>query len=146
MFSVNRGRTLRVSVVLYERYPLPKHELRGMIHDVVSDYTATAAAKPDKQNTRAVAIACTDDFSGLYLVDLHLLFCHRALYLDRNQLQQLPPGVFSDLTSVRFSRVWLYEMRMSVCLVIHAQIKDISRFTYPQTYVSTSARTTQHVF
>ncbi len=104
---------------------------------MVSDYNGTAAAKPDKHITRAVAIACTDDFCGLYLVDLHLVFSHSELHLDRNQLQQLPPGVFSDLTSLR-SHVWLYEMRMCVCLVIHAQIKYISRFTHPQTYVSTS--------
>jgi hypothetical protein len=71
------------------------------MHEVVSGYNATAAAKPDKHTTRAVAIACTDDFVGLYLVDLHLLFCHSSLNLRSNQLQQLPPGVFSSLTSLR---------------------------------------------
>ena len=68
---------------------------------MVSDYNATAAAKPDKHITRAVAIACTDDLFGLYLVDLHILLCHSSLDLDSNQLQQLPPGVFSSLTSLR---------------------------------------------
>jgi hypothetical protein len=58
-------------------------------------------AKPDKHITAAVAIACTDDLFGLYLVDLHLLFCHSSLDLYGNQLQQLPAGVFSSLTSLR---------------------------------------------
>jgi hypothetical protein len=71
------------------------------VHDVVSDYNDTAAAKPDKDITRAVAIGCTDDLFGLYLVDLHILLCHSSLDLGSNQLQQLPPGVFSDLTSLR---------------------------------------------
>jgi hypothetical protein len=71
------------------------------MHDVVSDYNATAAAKPDKNITRAVAIACTDYLFGLYLVDLHLLLCHSDLDLQGNQLQQLPPSVFSSLTSLR---------------------------------------------
>ena len=70
------------------------------LHDVVSDYNATAA-KPDKHITPAVAIACTDDLFGLYLVDLHILLCHSSLDLGSNQRQQLPPGVFSDLTSLR---------------------------------------------
>ena len=71
------------------------------MYDVVSDCHATAsAAKPDKHITRAVAIACTDDVVELYLVDLHLLFCHSSLDLARNQLQQLPPNVFSSLTSL----------------------------------------------
>ena len=68
--------------------------------DVVSDNNATAFAKPDKHMTRAVAIACTDNFSGS-LVDLHLLFCRSALNLSSNQLQQLPTGVFSSLKSLR---------------------------------------------
>jgi hypothetical protein len=71
------------------------------MHDVVSDCNATAAAKPDKHITLAVAIACTDDLFGLYLVDLYILMCHSSLDLGSNQLQQLPPGVFSDLTSLR---------------------------------------------
>ena len=71
------------------------------VHDVVSDYNATAAAKPDKHITRAVVIACTDDLFGLYLVDLHIVLCHSDLDLGNNQLQQLPPGVFSSLTSLR---------------------------------------------
>ena len=71
------------------------------VHDVVSDYNDTAAAKPDKHITRAVEIAFTDDLFGLYLVDLHILLCHSSLDLGSNQLQQLPPGVFSDLTSLR---------------------------------------------
>jgi hypothetical protein len=37
----------------------------------------------------------------LYLADLHLLLCHSNLDLSSNQLQQLPPGVFSILTSLR---------------------------------------------
>ena len=45
----------------------------GRIDDVVSDYDATAAAKPDKHMTRAVAITCTDELFGLYFVDL--TFC-----------------------------------------------------------------------
>jgi hypothetical protein len=69
--------------------------LSGMMHDVVSDYNDTAAAKPDKHITRAVAIAFTDDL-------FHLLLYHSSLGLSNNQLQQLPPGVFSDLTSLRF--------------------------------------------
>ncbi len=73
----------------------------GRIHDVMSDYNATAAAKPEKHITRAVAIACTDDLFGLYLVDLRLLCCHSSLDLGGNQLQQLPAGVFSNLTSLR---------------------------------------------
>ena len=68
---------------------------------MVSDYDATAAAKPDKHITRAVEIAFTDDLFGLYLVDLHILLCHSSLDLRSNQLQQLPPGVFSSLTSLR---------------------------------------------
>ena len=71
------------------------------VHDVVSDYKATAATKPDKHITRAVAIACTDDLFGLYLVDLHIVLCYSSLHLQNNQLQQLPPGVFSNLTSLR---------------------------------------------
>jgi hypothetical protein len=46
------------------------------MHDVVSDCNATAAAKSDKHTTRAVAIACTDDFPGIHLVDLYFLLCH----------------------------------------------------------------------
>ncbi len=51
----------------------------GRIHDVVSDYNVTAAAKPDKHITRAVAMACTEDLFGLYWVDLHILLCHSSL-------------------------------------------------------------------
>ena len=71
------------------------------MNDVVSDCNATAAAKPDKHITRAVAITCSDDLFGLYLVDLTFLLCHSSLDLGSNQLQQLPPGVFSSLTSLR---------------------------------------------
>jgi hypothetical protein len=46
-------------------------------------------------------LACTDDLFGLYLVDLRLLCCHSSLELYGNQLQQLPTGVFSSLTSLR---------------------------------------------
>ena len=73
----------------------------GRMNDVVSDCNATAAAKPDKHITRAVVIACTDDLFGLYLVDLTLCVSHSFLDLRYNQLQQLPPGVFSSLTSLR---------------------------------------------
>ena len=71
------------------------------MHDVVSDCNATEATKPDKHITRAVAIACTDDFFGLHLVDLYFLFGHSYLDLGSNQLRELPPGVFSDLTFLR---------------------------------------------
>ena len=46
-------------------------------------------------------LACTDDLFGLYLVDLHIVLCYSYLDLQNNQLQQLPPGVFSNLTSLR---------------------------------------------
>ena len=39
-------------------------------------------------------LTCADDFR-------HVLFCHSTLYLDGNQLQQLPAAVFSGLTSLR---------------------------------------------
>jgi hypothetical protein len=71
------------------------------VHAVVSDYNATAATKPDKHITRAVAIACTDDFVRALFGRSHLLCCHSSLDLSRNQLQQLPAGVFSSLTSLR---------------------------------------------
>ena len=45
----------------------------GRMNDVVSDCNATAAAKPDKHITRAVAITCTDGLVRLHLVDL--TFC-----------------------------------------------------------------------
>jgi hypothetical protein len=61
------------------------------MHDVVSDYNATVVGKPNKYINRAVAIACTYD----------LMFFHSSLSLSSNQLQQLPPGVFSSLTSLR---------------------------------------------
>jgi hypothetical protein len=61
---------------------------------------AVAIARTD-YFLRAVAIACTDDLFGLYLVDLYFLLCHSSLELSSNQLQQLPPGVFSSLTSLR---------------------------------------------
>ena len=39
----------------------------GRMHDVVSDSNATAAAKPDKHITRAVAIMCTYELLGSIL-------------------------------------------------------------------------------
>ncbi len=50
----------------YERI----YRFDGRIHDVVSDYSSTAAAKPDKHTPQP---ACTDDLFGLYLVNL--TFC-----------------------------------------------------------------------
>jgi hypothetical protein len=70
----------------------------SILLDAVSDYHGTPPVKP--YNT-AVAIACTDDLFGLYLVDLHIVLCYSYLSLQNNQLQQLPAGVFSNLTSLR---------------------------------------------
>jgi hypothetical protein len=44
--------------------------------------------------SEAVAIASTDEF-------LRVFFCRSYLSFYKNQLQQLPPGVFSSLTSLR---------------------------------------------
>ncbi len=88
------------------------------VHDVVSDCNATATAKPDEHITRAVAIACTDDFIGLYLVDVHLLLSHSDLNLQSNQLQQLPPGVFSSLTSLRSLTCVVECIENGVCMSV----------------------------
>ncbi len=58
--------------------------------------------------TCAILLTRADEF-------LRLLFCHSGLYLARNQLQQLPPGVFSDLTSLRSHFVFL--CNENVCIL-----------------------------
>jgi hypothetical protein len=86
---------------------------------VVSDCNATAATKPDQHVTRGVVIACTDDFFGLHLVDLYFLFCRSYLDLYNNQLQQLHPGVFSDLTSLRSLTCVVVCIDNAVCIVVY---------------------------
>jgi hypothetical protein len=76
MFSIMKGEYLAgkgsVVTTLSPRYDRIEW-YDGRMNDVVSDYDATAAAKPDKHITRAVAITCTDELFGLYFVDL--TFC-----------------------------------------------------------------------
>jgi hypothetical protein len=74
------------------------------VHDVVSDYNSTAAAKADKHIPRAVAIACTDDFivdlfrsppfvlaqlSGPWLQPASAAFSSRVLGLDILEVSHL---------------------------------------------------------
>jgi hypothetical protein len=86
-------------------------------------------------------LACTDDLFGLYLdtsriCDLTFCCCHSSLDLSWNQLQQLSPGVFSSLTSLRSltSPVWLYVLRTCVYIAVfdfrsyHRQLKTKLHF------------------
>jgi hypothetical protein len=56
----------------------------------------------------------------LSISPFNLLCCHSSLDLSWNQLQQLPPGVFSSLTSLRSltSPVWLNVLRTCVCIAV----------------------------
>ncbi len=65
--------------------------------------------------TLSVSIACTDDLFGLHLVDPHILLSNSSLDLRWNQVQQLPPGVFSSLTSLR-SLTCVVECIENVCV------------------------------
>jgi hypothetical protein len=80
----------------------------SILLDAVSDYHVTPPVNPDNtapQLWRVRALTIVSDF-----------FSGRTLGLTSNQLQQLPTGVFSSLTSLRSltSPVWLYVLRTCV--------------------------------
>ena len=87
-----------------------------------------------KHITRAVAIACTDDLLGLYLVDLTFLCCHSSLYLEGNQLQQLPAGVFSSLTSLR-SLTYVVVCMENVCVQCLCMTSERMIVSFKQSYI-----------
>jgi hypothetical protein len=104
VFSRKRREYLAGKCSVVKTVSIRKHELSGMMdgrmmwcHSVMPQQLRNLTnILPELSRSRALTIC-----SGIYLVDLHLLLCHSNLDLSSNQLQQLPPGVFSSLTSLR---------------------------------------------
>ncbi len=83
----------------------------------VADYHVSPSVKSDKHSTRAVAI---------WLFPRTLFGCS-SLDLTSNQLQQLPPGVFSSMTSLRSHLCGC--MKWKVCM-----LGDENNLTYANVF------------
>jgi hypothetical protein len=84
--------------------------VNSILLDAVSDYDVTPPVNPQSTATelwRLLALTIISEF----------FFCRRGLYLNNNKLQQLPPGVFSNLTSLR-SLTCVVECIENVCVRI----------------------------
>ncbi len=81
----------------------------SILLDAVSDYHVTPLLDPDKAAPKPWGLRALTIF-------FHFV-CRSMLYLYGNQLQQLPAGVFSSLTSLRSLTcvVHLYSHALTFC-------------------------------
>ena len=79
----------------------------SILLDAVSEYHVTTRVDPDKAAPHLWGLRALTIFS-------HFV-CRSTLYLQGNQLQQLPAGVFSNLTSLR-SLTCVVECTENVCV------------------------------
>jgi hypothetical protein len=100
--SVNNNAFKQSCTTTVMHYLLSTLHVYSILLDAVSDYHVTPRVKTDNSTPELRRLRALTIFTNSYLV------------LDGNKLQQLPPHVFSSLTSLR-SHVWLCVMDC-VCL------------------------------